>query len=140
MQLDFALLADYAYTDNHQKFFILGEFRYVHAPSVPYTHHRMVLAARILADATEVRDQQAQVQMELTDSDGNPVVPRSPEVALRFVPVGSARPAMWMALLTAEISGLQLPRWGDYSIHIFTNGIRLGDVSFTLNQIPTRQA
>lgn len=137
MQLDFALLADYAYIEPAtSKFYILGEFRYIRARSLPIRHDRMVLAFRVTADVVELRGVEPTMQVEITDADGNAILPRSPEAPIKFGPVGSAAPGKYHAQVRLEIEGMVLPRWGDYSIHIFVNKSHVGAAYFTLSQLP----
>jgi uncharacterized protein DUF6941 len=136
MHLDFGLLADFAYTDDRNKFYILGEFRYVFARQIPAVHKRMVVAMRITADVVELRGgEPLRLQIELTDADGNPVIPRSPAVPLGFIPLGQAAPSRHIALLTLEVENLVLPQYGDYSFHVLVNNNHLGTVPFTVVQV-----
>ncbi len=136
MILDLALLADYAYTDSTQKFFILGEFRYLFAASVPAVHPRMVLAIRLIAEKVEVRDGHAKLQIEIVDADANPLVPRSQEAQVGFRPIGPAAPTQAMAQLTIELNNTPLPHYSDYSIHLFVNGQHVGAVAFSVQPVP----
>lgn len=139
MELDFGMLADNAHVDTAGKLYILGEFRYIRAASVPARHGRMFLVFRLVADAVEVRDTgTAEVELEVVDADGNRVgeLPRSPKMQIRFVPVGPADRGKWWAQVTLELNGLVLPHFGDYGIHIFVNGRPVGRVAFHVQQLP----
>ena len=138
MKLDFGLLADNAHVDAAGKLYILGEFKYIYATTVPAVHQRMVLVFRVVADAIEVRDGTAQLQLEVVDADGRPVagLPRSAKMPIRFAPVGPADRGKWWAQVTLELNGVMLPHYGDYGLFIIVNDQNLGSVGFHVQPRP----
>lgn len=136
IEFEFGLLADHAYVDKSggSKFYILGEFRYINAPTVPAQHERCVVAARWTADLVEVRDRQNTIQIEIVDEDANLVLPRAEAMPLNFGPIGPAEQSKAHAQLVVNIEGLLLPKYGAYSIHFIINGTHNGSVGFYLTQ------
>jgi hypothetical protein len=136
MKLDFVLIADHAYADALGKFFILGEFRYIFARAVPVAQPRMALAMRLVANRAEVRDTPSRLQLEMIDGDGNPVLPRTSEIPVQWSDIGPASPAELQALVVVEMQAVPLPRFGDYSFHVFVNGSHLGAAPFSVQLVP----
>jgi hypothetical protein len=135
MQLDFAHICDYAYVGDGGKYYILGEFRFIRVPKVPTRHERLFLAFRVLANKVEVRDTVPKLQIEVTDGDGNPIVPRSPEFPMPFQPLGPEFPALHQAQVIMEMGNFALPKLGDYTFHLFANGNLLGQVTFNVQLV-----
>lgn len=134
MQLEFAHVCDYAYVGDGGKLYMLGEFRYIRSSKLPSRRRRIFVAFRVVAERAEVREGKAPIQLEMTDQDGNPILPRSPEIQIMFRPVGPAAPSMYLAQVVMELDQIQLPRYGDYSVHIFHRGVHLGRATFSVAQ------
>jgi hypothetical protein len=134
MELDFAHVCDYAYVGDGGKLYMLGEFRYIRSRQLPTRKRRIFVAFRILAERVEVREGKAPIQIEMTDQDGTALLPRSPEIQIVFSPVGPASPGRSLCQVVMELDQIELPRYGDYSIHIFSRGVHLGRATFGVAQ------
>ena len=141
MEVRLAVVSDFAYVEaGTGKLYILGLFRYLHAREVPFVFPRMAVTFVIEAPLVEVRQGIAPIQIELTDGDGRPVMPRSPQMEIRFGAIGPAAPGQALAQVTLELAGLQFPAYGDYSVHLFGPGDRhLGAANFTVTPPPPAQ-
>lgn len=129
-QLDLGLVADNAHVNAAGKFYILGEFRYIFAPTVPVQLAHFTVALQWLADVVEVRNKANTIEIEVVDQDGKPILPRSPKLALQFGEVGPAARGRAQAQLVLNMNGLVLPAYGDYAIHFFLNEVSSGKVVF----------
>lgn len=136
MKLDFALIADHAYADDRGKFFILGQFQYVFAKQVPVVVRKLTLAMRLSAARAETRDGPGNLELELVNADGQPIIPRSPKIPIPWRDVGPAAPASVQTQVVAEMGNIPLPTFGDFSFMIFVNGVLVGSTSFNVQPMP----
>jgi len=127
---DLGLLADNAHVDPSGKLYVLGEFRYIFAPTVPARHGHFAVVARWFAETIEVQGKQNVVQLEIVELDGVPILPRSPKIPVNFVPVGPLERGKSQAQLILNLDGLILPKYGDYAIHFFVNDAYADKVNF----------
>lgn len=135
MEMQLGLLADAAHADQSGKLYILGEFRYIHALRVPAMHQKMVLVVRLVAPVVEVRGSTAQLRLEFTDADGQKVMPSPPVMSIRFAPIGPADRGMVRSQVMVEMGNVPLPHFGDYSIHVWVDGKRVGDVRYHVMKV-----
>src|SRR5680860_1838218 len=73
MQVDLALLADYAAVTQENKFVVAGIFDAILSGEIPITHPHMALALQVRIVAGE--DTAHRVKVSLVDADGNDVIP-----------------------------------------------------------------
>lgn len=138
IEFDLGLLADHAQVDAGGKLYVMGEFRYIFAQTVPCTHPHMSVVGRWRADVTPGVELTASLQVEVVDSDGKPIVPRSPSMPVTFSSVGPADRGKGQCMLILNLTMLHLPKYGDYSISFLVDGGFLGRVPFTVSPPPPR--
>jgi len=127
---DLGLLADNAHVDASGKLYVLGEFRYIFAATVPARHGHFAVVARWFAETVEVQGKQNLIELEMVEMDGVPILPRSPKIPINFIPVGPIERGKSQAQLILNLDGLILPKYGDYAIHFFVNETHAGRVNF----------
>ena len=71
-----------------------------------------------------------QIELEIVDEDGNPVVPRSKKLPLAFGPIGPAERGRAHAQAVIAMDGFVLTKYGDHAIHFIVNGTHNGSVRF----------
>jgi hypothetical protein len=136
IQFDVGLLADNAHVDGNGKLYVLGEFRYIFAASVPALHAQMAVVARWVAPTMEVKDKQHTIELEMVDQDGRGVLPRSPKIPLGFSEIGPVEYGQSQALLILQMAGLLLPKYGNFAINFIVNDVNNGSVRFHVLQAP----
>lgn len=132
VELEVGLIADNASVDVLGKLSVNGEFRYISAASVPASHPHFAVVARWLAETVEVRDGPHTLVVELVDEDGHLIIPRSPEIPLRFTPVGLMYRDKSHIQMILNFDNIVLPRFGTYAVHFLINGEHVGSVPFYL--------
>lgn len=140
VDFNLGLLADNAHVDANGKLYILGEFRYVFAASVPARHGQFYVVARWEADTAELRGVDSALEIEIVDGDGQPIMPRSPQIPLTFGPIGEAARGRVQSQVILQMQGLVLPKYGDYVFHFFVNGVANGKVAFYVASPPPQKA
>jgi hypothetical protein len=137
IELQLATISDYAYADERNKLFILGEFRYVFGQKLPLTHQRLFLTFRVLGD--KVEGYEHQLKIDLTDADGDSIWPSPIEGPVKFQDVGPALVGKMQAQAIIEVGRPKFEAWGDYSFQIFIDGRHVGAVPFTVMKVPGQE-
>ena len=115
MQVNLAVLADYANVTGDGKLNILGIFDRINLVQIPAMHPQMHLVLRLEAHPAEL-DRSHNVEIRLHDPEGTTIF----EVKGEIVPRGEAgRPVSTNQILT--LNNLQLEKVGDYIFVVLIN-------------------
>lgn len=116
MDVEFALLADYAAVTNDGKLTAAGIFDRVTPPQLPWQHPTMFIALRVLVHPGE--EGEHKVRIRLVDPDGTEIVALDADSAVPTVdPVEGARLQFVLAL-----NNLVFPAAGRYGFDVFLDG------------------
>jgi hypothetical protein len=141
MELQLGLVSDAANVDATGKLYILGEFRYLFATSVPTFHPSMALVLRLVAPTVEVKSQKAKLRLQFVDGDGHDILPANPPaVDIVFGPIGPADRGVSNSQVVLNMGNLPIPRYGDYVIHVWVDERRIGEVRFHVAPPPSQAA
>jgi hypothetical protein len=130
MRFQFALLANGAAGPPDGLLYVLGGgMNTIWSPQVP-TVFKGALVIRLLADRSEAGRFQ-QLEIQVNDADGNSILQQPIQIGITpqlppQLPRGWAIPCQ----LVADLTGLQLPRAGEYAIAILLNGTHVGGEAF----------
>ena len=135
MECKFVLLADAANVSREGKLNITGEFNAVFSDKIPVGWPFLAVVGRLEANAGEGPSHAA--QFKLTDDDGQTVfqTPLFPITLAKGAPGTPTR-----ADLVFGIAGLVFPRFGDYAMHLFVDGVQRGAVSVYVRATPNQAA
>ena len=86
MRFDFAVVCDYALIDQYGKLSVLGIFQHIWVSQFPTVHPRLHLVMRLKGARTEVG--QHQVQIRLTNEEGNEIIKGDGNVNFAEPPAG----------------------------------------------------
>jgi hypothetical protein len=134
MRFQFALLANGAAGPPDGLLYVLGGgMNTIWSPQVP-TVFKGALVIRLLADRSEAGRLQ-QLEIQVNDADGNSILQQPIQIGITpqlppQLPRGWAIPCQ----LVADMTGLQLPRAGEYAIAILLNGTHVGSEAFQVVQ------
>jgi len=131
MELKVLLTADTVNISREGKINIAGEFNSFHFGKMPGSWPLMSIFARFEAHLGEGLEHA--LQIKVTDQDGAAVL-QSPVVEMKFKKLGSGIPAR--ADVIAQLAGITFPRYGDYTVHLFVDGVRRGDTTLYVRQRP----
>jgi hypothetical protein len=131
MNLKLAVLADHVNETKEGKLNLLGVFDVLFAKKLPAKHPKLFLVAVFEASVSEGSEHKAKVGVY--DSDGQEVLPLTPELPLKFQPTGRGKP--FQARLVVELEGLRFPHFGDYEFHLLIDGRIEGQVGLEVRQI-----
>ena len=130
MQVDFAVLADYALIDQHGKLSVLGIFQHVWVATFPAMHPRTHLVVRVRGRRIEVGEHPLRIRFvdeggaELMGGDGT-VQFGEPAAGVTEIEAG--------AVLVFDVP---LPRPGAYAFEISIDGGDAIRVPLTASQLP----
>lgn len=130
VQVDFAVLADYALIDQHGKLSVLGIFQHVWVAAFPAMHPRTHLVVRVRGKRTEVGDHPLRIRFvddggaELMGGDGT-VQFGEPPAGVTEIEAG--------AVLVFDVP---LPRPGAYAFEISIDGGAGIRVPLSASQLP----
>lgn len=119
MKVSFIHICDYATVSREGKLSIMGIFDRIFAQSFPAVHAMLYLAFEIELIPAEL-GRQFQIEIHLTDADGGKLLTANAEMQVD--------PALAKAGDTVHLpqvlqfAGVQLPKAGRYSFHVFLNG------------------
>lgn len=132
MEIEFAVIADYATTTSDNKLVIGGIFDTVYAPDMPAQHPVMALALRIRAHPGETGTHQ--VTVRLVDPDGNEVI----QPLEAPVEIGAGDPLEGgTADLVLTLNGVPFETFGRHSYDIFVDGRFEKGVTLSVRRAPT---
>ncbi|HMU61573.1 MAG TPA: hypothetical protein PKA66_07315 [Gemmatimonadales bacterium] len=127
MQVEVAVVADYANMAENGKLNVMGMFDRITAPRFPVRHAFMVLALRIRVE-WEDRDKTHRIQITLEDADGKALGGGEGQVVVGPIPPGE-RSVLSQILPFANI---EFPRAGEYRFRISWDGQPKAEVPLTL--------
>lgn len=130
MNVELAVVADYANIAEGGKLNVMGIFDQIYAPAFPSAHAYMVLAFRI---RVEFDDQNAEhkVEIELLDEDGHRLGGGGGKLA-----VGAIKPGERQSLSQIlPFPGIVFPHAGEYSFTIRWDGNNVAKIPISLVQL-----
>ena len=130
MELKFVVVADTANVSAEGKLNIAGEFNSFHASAVPMIWPQFTIVARL--EAPTVEGEQHAAQFKIQDDDGKSIF-ESPPLPIKFGATGKGVPLR--ATMMMNLVGIAFPKFGDYGVHIFVDGVRRGDVTLYVRQV-----
>jgi hypothetical protein len=137
MKLVYAILADAAEVGPNGKTYLLGgEFENIFVPSFPALHSPLALLMRFDGEPAEFGIEH-RLEVQVVDPDK---VIRSPMLVMDFVPhLSEARPGPKdrpaRLMLAVKFPALVLLRDGEYTFHIFLDGVEQDSVSLFAVQV-----
>lgn len=133
MQLDFAVLADYALVDQRGKLSVLGMFQHVWVPRFPAVHPRTHLVLRVRGRRTEIGNHD--IKISFVDSDGRELLGGDGTVQFGEPPAG----VIEMEAGAVLVFDVPLPKAGRYSFEIFLDGQSVAHVPLEAGLAPPAQ-
>lgn len=130
MQVDFAVLADYALIDQHGKLSVLGIFQHVWVGSFPAVHPRTHLVLRVRGRRTEIG--QHPIRIRFVDDTGIELMGGDGTVQFGEPPAGVTEIEAGAVL----VFDVPLPRPGAYAFEITMDGGEAVRVPLSASQLP----
>ncbi|NOT09290.1 MAG: hypothetical protein HOP28_13930 [Gemmatimonadales bacterium] len=130
MQVDFAVLADYALIDQHGKLSVLGVFQHVWVAAFPAVHPRTHLVIRVRGRRTEIGLHPLSIRF--LDESGAELVGGEGTVQFGEPPAGVTEIEAGAVL----VFDVPLPRAGTYAFEIEVDGQIAGRVPLSASQLP----
>jgi len=116
MNLDLALLADYANISQDGKLNVMGIFNIVHAPAFPAQHPQMRLVLKFSASAAE-KGRTRRVDVKLVDADGQQTLNVTGQLR---VPEDAQRSSLEMISIV-NLVGVRFEKEGTYEFRILVD-------------------
>jgi hypothetical protein len=129
MNVDFAVLADYALVDQHGKLSVLGIFQHVWVQAFPAVHPRTHLVIRVRGRRTEVGNHP--VRIRFVDEGGNELVGGEGAIQFGEPPAGVTEIEAGAVL----VFDVPLPHAGVYAFEIMVNGMSAMRVPLTASAL-----
>lgn len=129
MQIDFAVLADYALVDQHGKLSVLGIFQHVWVERFPAVHPRTHLVLRVKGHRLEVGSHAVRIRFK--DEAGNELLGGDGTIAFAEPPPGVSEMESGAVL----VFDVPLPQPGRYAFEIVLDGQPAARVPMTVSQI-----
>jgi hypothetical protein len=129
MNIDFAVLADYALVDQHGKLSVLGIFQHVWVQSFPAVHPRTHLVLRVRGRRTEVGTHP--VRIRFLDDGGTELVGGEGAIQFGEPPAGVTEIEAGAVL----VFDVPLPRAGHYAFEILLDGLPAVRVALTASSL-----
>ena len=129
MQLDFAVVADYALVDQAGKLSVLGIFQHIWVHQFPAMHPRLHLVLRLKGKRTEVGSHA--VRIRLLDERGTEILGSQGNVTFAEPPAGVTEIDAGAVL----VFDVLFPGPGSYRFVITVDGDELGSVPVTVSQL-----
>jgi Family of unknown function (DUF6941) len=130
VQVDFAVLADYALIDQHGKLSVLGIFQHVWVGSFPAVHPRTHLVLRVRGRRTEIG--QHPIRIRFVDDTGTELMGGDGTVQFGEPPAGVTEIEAGAVL----VFDVPLPRPGAYAFEIAMDGGDAVRVPLSASQLP----
>ncbi len=130
MQVDFAVLADYALIDQHGKLSVMGIFQHVWVASFPAVHPRTHLVLRVRGKRTEIG--QHPIRIRFVDDQGTELIGGDGTVQFGEPPAGVTEIEAGAVL----VFDVPLPRPGPYAFEITMDGEEAVQVPLSASQLP----
>jgi hypothetical protein len=131
MEIDFAVVADYAAVTSDGKLVVAGIFDRITAPDMPAVHPTMALAFRVTTDPGSPSVHR--VEVHLVGPDGADVLPPfHGEMRAFSADAASPRGAQYVL----SLPGVRFQQWGLYTVQVAIDGQLLRTVPFRIVQPP----
>ena len=130
MQVDFAVLADYALIDQHGKLSVLGIFQHVWVAAFPAVHPRTHLVLRVRGRRSEVGDHP--IRIRFVDDLGAELIGGEGTVHFGAPPPGVTESEAGAVL----VFDVPFPRPGIYAFEIAVDSGALVRVPLSASQLP----
>jgi hypothetical protein len=130
VQVDFAVLADYALIDQHGKLSVLGIFQHVWVGTFPAVHPRTHLVLRVRGRRTEIG--QHPIRIRFVDENGNELLGGEGTVQFGEPPAGVTEIEAGAVL----VFDVPLPHPGPYWFEIAMDGGDAIRVPLSASQLP----
>ena len=131
MEVNLALLADYANVTREGKLNVMGLFSVINAPSLPWVHPQMQLVLDLEAGPAEW-DTQKDLQVKLLDADGSQILATGGSIK---VPKGEAgRRVRISSVMT--FGNIQFNAEGDYTFAILIGGETKREIPLRVSHVP----
>jgi hypothetical protein len=130
VQVDFAVLADYALIDQHGKLSVLGVFQHVWVPSFPAMHPRTHLVLRVRGRRTEIGEHP--IRIRFVDDAGTELMGGDGTVQFGEPPAGITEIEAGAVL----VFDVPLPTPGTYAFEIAIDGGTAIRVPLSASQLP----
>jgi hypothetical protein len=130
VQVDFAVLADYALIDQHGKLSVLGIFQHVWVAAFPAVHPRTHLVLRVRGRRSEVGDHP--IRIRFVDDQGAELIGGEGMVHFGPPPPGVTEIEAGAVL----VFDVPLPRPGTYAFEIAVDSGALVRVPLSASQVP----
>lgn len=127
MQVEVAVLADYANMAENSKLNVMGMFDRITAPSFPATHAYMVLALRLRIE-WEDRSTTHHIQIALEDADGRVLGGGDGKLVVGPIPPGERS----IVSQILPFANLEFPRAGEYHFRVSWDGQPKATIPLTL--------
>ena len=131
MQVDFAVLADYALIDQHGKLSVLGIFQHVWVAAFPAVHPRTHLVLRVRGKSFEVGDHP--IRIRFVDDQGVELIGGDGTVHFGPPPPGVTEIEAGAVL----VFDVPFPRPGIYAFEIAVDSGALVRVPLSASALPT---
>jgi len=131
MNLDFAVIADYALVDQAGKLSVLGIFQHIWVQQFPAMHPRLHLVLRLKGKRTEVGNHA--VQIRLVDEQGTEILGGTGNVTFAEPPAGITEIEAGAVL----VFDVPFPHAGAYRFEITIDGEKAAAVPLTVSQVPS---
>lgn len=133
MQIEYAFLADAAQVSSDGKLFVLGGgIDRIFATSFPATHPLMTLVIKLQLHPSECEREHG-LQVELWDSDGQPIGPR---VSGNFSANRQERGRLSYVQTVLNLHNVQFSVGGDYAFQVVVDGQHLKTVPLYVELVP----
>jgi hypothetical protein len=134
MQVDFAVLADYALIDQHGKLSVLGIFQHVWVASFPAVHPRTHLVIRVRGKRTEIGTHPMRIRF--VDAAGRELIGGEGTVQFGEPPAGITEIEAGAVL----VFDVPLPDAGAYAFEIALDDVDIWRVPLTASKLPGEEA
>ena len=132
MNLDFAVVSDYALVDQAGKISVLGIFQHIWVQQFPAMHPRLHLVLRLKGKRTEIGEHA--VQIRLADEQDVEILGGNGSVTFAEPPAGVTE----IEAAAVLVFDVPFPHPGAYRFQITIDGERAALVPITVSQMPPR--
>ena len=130
MNVDLALVCDYALIDQYGKLSVMGIFEHVWVQQFPVVHPRLHLVMRLKGRRTEIGEHK--VGIRLVDEDGNEIINGDGTVTFSEPPAG----VLDIEAGTVLVFDVPFEHGGPYQFEIAVDGTNMATVRLTAGIAP----
>ncbi len=134
MNVDLALVCDYAIIDQYGKLSVMGIFEHIWVHEFPVVHPRLHLVMRLRGRRTEIGDHQ--VSIRLVDADGHEIITGDGVVTFAEPPAGVVE----IEAGTVLLFDVPFEHPGSYKFEISVDGEAAATVPITVDIAPNSSA